>query len=95
MATEDSQYASTPIINDYLDVLNMPQIPKRADDEYYTIENKFDKRPDLLAYELYGTTRLWWVFIVRNMDQFEDPIEDFKAGTVIRLPNNDAIAGQR
>ena len=37
MATEDSQYASTPIINDYLDVLNMPQIPKRADDEYYTI----------------------------------------------------------
>jgi hypothetical protein len=95
MATEDSQYASTRIVNDYLDILSMPSIPKRSDDEYYTIENKYHQRPDLLAYKLYGTTRLWWVFIVRNMDLFEDPIEDFTAGTIIRLPNYDAIAGQR
>jgi hypothetical protein len=95
MAREDSQYAKTRIINDYLDVLKLPRISSRSDDEYYTIENKYDKRPDLLAYDLYGSTRLWWVFIVRNMDLFEDPIDDFTAGTIIRLPSNDAIAGQR
>ena len=95
MAREDSQYAKTRIVDDYLDVLNLPIVPQRADDEYYTIENKYDKRPDLLAYDLYGSTRLWWVFIVRNMDLFEDPIDDFTAGTIIRLPSNDAIAGQR
>ncbi len=95
MAREDSQYAKTRIINDYLDVLKLPSISSRSDDEYYTIENKYDKRPDLLAYDLYGSTRLWWVFIVRNMDLFEDPIDDFTAGTIIRLPSNDAIAGQR
>ena len=95
MAREDSQYAKTRIINDYLDVHKLPSISSRSDDEYYTIENKYDKRPDLLAYDLYGSTRLWWVFIVRNMDLFEDPIDDFTAGTIIRLPSNDAIAGQR
>jgi hypothetical protein len=95
MPREDSQYAKTRIVDDYLDVLNLPSVPQRADDEYYTIENKYDKRPDLLAYDLYGSTRLWWVFIVRNMDLFDDPIEDFTAGTIIRLPSSDAINGQR
>ena len=51
MAREDSQYAKTRIVDDYLDVLNLPSVPQRADDEYYTIENKYDKRPDLLAYD--------------------------------------------
>jgi len=94
-SNENSQYSSTKIINDYLDILSLPNIPQRSDDEYYTIESKFDKRPDLLAHSLYGSTRLWWVFIARNMDLFEDPINDFTTGTVIRLPNPSAIAGSR
>ena len=43
----------TRIINDYLDVLKLPRISSRSDDEYYTIENKYDKRPDLLAYDFF------------------------------------------
>jgi len=40
----------------------------------------------LLAFDLYGTPRLWWVFAQRNPDQIEDPIYDFKPGVTIQLP---------
>ena len=57
---------------------------------YYIISYEIDRiyayRPDLLAYDLYGTPRLWWVFAQRNPNEIEDPIYDFKPGTVIRIP---------
>ena len=59
---------------------------------YYTVENKFDRRPDLLANALYGSTRLWWIFTKRNMNLIQDPINDFRAGMIIRLPQKSAVA---
>jgi hypothetical protein len=44
-----------------------------------------------LAYKVYGSTALWWVFALRNPDTLKDPIRDFKAGTVIKLPSADII----
>jgi len=35
---------------------------------------------------LYGTPKLWWVFVQRNMDVIKDPIYDFEPGTEIYLP---------
>jgi alpha-L-fucosidase len=65
-------------------------IPRRFaiedDDQTYTIERTYAYRPDLLAYDLYGTPRLWWVFAQRNPNQIEDPIYDFKPGVTIQLP---------
>jgi hypothetical protein len=40
----------------------------------------------LLAFDLYGTPRLWWVFAQRNPDAIEDPIYDFAPGRTIQLP---------
>jgi hypothetical protein len=43
-------------------------------------------RPDLLAYDIYGDSQLWWVFAVRNKDVLKDPIYDFVPGQTIYLP---------
>tara|TARA_B100001057_G_scaffold384309_1_gene390745 strand:+ start:507 stop:806 length:300 start_codon:yes stop_codon:yes gene_type:complete len=56
------------------------------DDQTYTIERTYAYRPDLLAYDLYGSPRLWWVFAQRNPNQIEDPIYDFRPGVTIQLP---------
>lgn len=51
-----------------------------------TIENKFDRRPDLMAYELYKDSNLWWVLVHYNRDLLKDPINDFRAGLTIVVP---------
>ncbi len=84
-------------VNDfYLDINELPRMPKSMADDTYTIESKYDKRPDLLAHKLYGSANLWWVFALRNPDLLIDPLEDFTSGKVIRIPTNksiDAVTG--
>jgi hypothetical protein len=70
----------------YLELLTIRPVPAETDDFLYTIENQYENRPDLLAYDLYGTPKLWWVFIQRNMDVIKDPIFDFVPGTKIYIP---------
>jgi hypothetical protein len=48
-------------------------------------------RPDLCSYELYGTSKYWWIFAKRNPDIIEDPIRDFSVGTRIRIPSKASI----
>ncbi len=50
------------------------------------ITHEYLHRPDLLSYMLYKTPEYWWVFMRMNMDLIRDPIWDFTAGTVIRVP---------
>ena len=84
--SQTSPYFETEQINDSLDILNPRTITAEGDDQVYTIERTYAYRPDLLAYDLYGSPRLWWVFAQRNPDQLEDPIYDFKPGVTIQLP---------
>lgn len=77
--------------NNYLDILNFRDIPKSADDILYSITSNYQYRPDLLAYDLYGDARLWWVFIARNKNSMIDPIWDFKSGISIYLPKKSTI----
>jgi hypothetical protein len=48
-------------------------------------------RPDLLAYDIYGDSQLWWVFVVRNKDVLRDPVYDFVPGQRIFLPKLETI----
>ena len=57
-----SPYFETSEIADYLDILNPRTLTSEEDDQSYTIERTYAYRPDLLAYDLYGSPRLWWVF---------------------------------
>jgi hypothetical protein len=70
----------------YLELLTIRPVPAESDDFRYVIENQYRHRPDLLAYDLYGNAKLWWVFVQRNMSVIKDPIYDFEPGTVIYLP---------
>lgn len=70
----------------YLELLNIRPVPAESDDFRYVIESQYRHRPDLLAYDLYGDAKLWWVFVQRNMSVLKDPIYDFEPGTTIYLP---------
>ena len=84
--SQTSPYYETSEVGNYLDILTPRTITAEDDDQSYTIERTYAYRPDLLAFDLYGTPRLWWVFAQRNPDQIEDTIYDFKHGVTIQLP---------
>jgi hypothetical protein len=83
--SNSSPWYNTSVTNNYLDVLTIRPVPMEASDFLYTIEAQYSYRPDLLAYDLYGDARLWWVFTQRNMDVLQDPILDFSPGTKIYI----------
>lgn len=88
-----SPWNQTEIVKgQYLDVLSIRPVPAESDDILYTIEEQYTYRPDLLAYDLYGEFRLWWVFAQRNMNVLKDPIYDMVAGTEIYLPKGDNLS---
>jgi hypothetical protein len=61
-------------------------VPAGPDDPPYVIEPQYNHRPDLLAHDIYGSSKFWWIFAQRNMDVIEDPIYDFEVGVEIFLP---------
>jgi hypothetical protein len=84
---QTSPYYNTSVINnEYLDVMVNRSIPLDPSDSYWEITQTYNMRPDLLAYDLYSDSRLWWVFAQRNSNRIKDPVFDFVAGTVIYIP---------
>lgn len=90
--SKTSPYINTETFAFFLDVANIPSIPFNPSDTMYRIDNIYQHRPDLLSYDLYGDSALWWVFSVRNPNTLQDPIYDFLAGTTIYIPNKDTLA---
>lgn len=93
MATykSNSPYFSTPVTDGYLDVIEFRDIPPDVTDIDYEILLQHQYRPDLLAYDFYGDSRLWWVFSVRNKDILKDPVYDLYAGQKIKVPSIDTL----
>ncbi|NBO99387.1 MAG: hypothetical protein EBU90_04565 [Proteobacteria bacterium] len=91
MYSNSSPYNNTPIVNGYLDILNLPDLPRETDDILFEITKVYENRPDLLANDLYKDSNLWWVFAVRNKQVLKDPVFDFTAGTKIYLPKMSTI----
>ena len=81
-----SPYFATEENNISLDFFVPRTITAEDDDISYTIDRIYAYRPDLLAFDLYGNPRLWWVCAQRNPDSIEDPVYDFAPGVVIQLP---------
>lgn len=83
----DSLYRNTNINNKQLDILNIDDIDiKNTTTKTLKLQPKHDQKPDLLAHELYGNAKLWWVFALFNQDKLIDPIVDFKSGITIVYP---------
>lgn len=88
---KNSPWANTRQNNFYLDLLEIRPVPSEPDDFRYVIENQYRYRPDLLAFDVYGSAKLWWVFVQRNMSVIKDPIYDFEPGVVIYLPKKNNL----
>jgi hypothetical protein len=86
-----SPYFKTKAFGNFLDVMINRPITKLDDDVLYEIDKVYEHRPDVLAYDLYGDTSLWWVFSQRNPNVLKDPVFDFRAGTVIYIPKKTTI----
>jgi hypothetical protein len=86
-----SPWFTTPVVQDYLDILEIRPIAADPDDDRWTITTPFHNRPDLASFALYGTPKLWWVFAQRNMDKIKDPIFDFVPGVEIYLPKKNTL----
>ena len=84
--TATSAYADTPLSGSFLDLMQNRPIPKNSDDVLFTINATYEMRPDLLAYDLYGYSDLWWVFAQRNPNGLVNPLLDFTIGKTIFLP---------
>lgn len=88
-----SPWHTTPIRqNQYLDLLQIRPVPAEDDDILYKVQPQYAYRPDLLAYDLYGSEKLWWVFSQRNLDILKDPVNDLVPGLEIYLPKGPKLS---
>lgn len=82
-----SPYYRTSIVNKkFLDVMVNRPIPGDPTDVYWEITPTYNLRPDLLAFDLYQSSKLWWVFAQRNPNKLKDPLFDFVSGVSIYIP---------
>ncbi len=94
--TGKNQYANTPIRDFYLDLAKMPtaaDITAGKVTETIVVGPKYQHRPDLLSYSLYGNSSYWWVIALINRNQLQDPVRDLKTGMVLRVLNKADIVG--
>jgi len=88
----NSPYYRTNIVNSqFLDIMTNRQLYGDSSDVYWTITSTYHLRPDLLAYDLYTDSKLWWVFAQRNPNTLQDPFFDFVEGTSIYIPQENYV----
>ena len=90
-----SNYSITTSNKKYLEIYE-PRVTLNTlseDTKTMRIGNRYNKRPDLLAYDLYGNSRYWWIFAHYNRDILKDPLNDFIAGTIIVIPSKQSAIG--
>lgn len=86
-----SPYYKTPLWGQFLDLWNGASIPAAPDDALYQIDKQYEYRPDLLAYDIYKDSNLWWVFAVRNPDVLLDPLFSFASPNIIYVPTRQTL----
>lgn len=68
-------------------------LPYHSSDYYLVIPTEYDMKPGMLAYKLFGDAQLMWVFSVFNRETIVDPLFDFRAGKIIRVPTKERLGG--
>ena len=56
---------------------------------FYTVDQSEQGRLDLIAFKVYGNTRLWWVIASANL--IEDTINLPIAGDILKIPSLDSL----
>lgn len=83
-----SRYVNNKIV-EYTDGIcftlwEIPDIPKSDQDIFYTVTAGKANRLELISYNQYGTTELWWV--IATVNDISDPFVEAVPGTVLRVP---------
>jgi hypothetical protein len=86
-----SPYRNTPMWGQFLDLWAGKTIPADVTDARYQIDPPYNYRPDLLAYDMYGDSSLWWVFAIRNPNILKDPLANFIAPNIIYVPTKSVV----
>ena len=81
-----SPYYATGYSQFFLDTMVNRPIPSQSDDLPFTINQTYQYRPDLLAFDLYDSAGLWWVFYQRNPNTLTKPPLEFVIDTFIYVP---------
>ena len=91
--SSSSLYYTTPIDSQgHLSYWVPRPIPSSLNDKIITISTVYNQRPDLLAHDLYGDSRLFWVFAQRNPNSLaSDPLGNFVTGIQIYIPDANAL----
>jgi hypothetical protein len=91
--TGKNQYQNTKVVDFYLDRAVLPFAANfnAKDIVLHIVTPRQANRIDLVSYDLYGTSRLWWNIVLLNRDQLKDPIRSLKAGMILRVLSTDAV----
>lgn len=65
-------------------------IPITDEDSFHEISAKEENRIDLIAYQYYQNSKLWWVLVVAN--DIRDPLT-LEVGKVLRIPSINSLYG--
>jgi len=76
----------SPELKRYYKPLKYPTIPLNSDDLY--IRTSVDDRLDLLAYQFYKDTRLWWIIMNANVGVIRRDSFSLKSNLLIRIPRD-------
>lgn len=86
----ESTYNLTRLVGKYLTYyVHRPVRPDPTDRVSIINNGRYVFRPDLLAFDLYGDEKLWWVIPVRN--GFQDPVFDMTFGRDIIIPDPERV----
>ena len=66
-------------------------LPQHSTDYYMVIPTEYDLKPGMLAYNLYGDAQLLWIFSIYNRETIIDPLFNFRAGKIIRVPTKERL----
>lgn len=80
---KSSPYSTTKQSSWFLGNLQFRNIPTDSSDKQLVIQSKYNQRPDLLSFDLYGTPDYWWTFMILNPNALKDPIFDFVTGLTL------------
>jgi hypothetical protein len=88
---KQSPWYHTPQATWFLGNLEYRDVPSHSSDKLITLLGKYENRPDLLSYDLYGTTDYWWIFMIRNPNVIKDPIYDMVTGIQLYAPTSSRL----
>lgn len=71
-------------------VLRKPlNLEESSTDTFIVVTQQYEKRPDLVANQVYGKSELWWA--IYEFNNIKDPFFDLRAGQILRIPSVERV----